>query len=189
MILGLIMTSYNLKFKPIELENATGKAKELLEDAKKRLGFVPNLYKNLANTPELLHSYFQLNERLNATTNFSDQEKDIILLTISKFNNCEYCKAVHTMTSVKMSGVAIDIVHAILNDLEIANQRIRVLHNFTIEMLTTKGTPSLESINEFKTLGYNDEHIFDIILMISMKTISNYANHIFNTEIDNQFKI
>jgi alkylhydroperoxidase family enzyme len=56
-------------------------------------------------------------------------------------------------------------------------------------MLNKRGNPSEEDVRLFFENGYNEKHILDIILAISIKTISNYTNHIFHTEIDSAFKI
>ncbi len=39
----------------------------------------------------------------------------------------------------------------------------------------------------FKEAGYSDRHIYEIILALAVKTLSNYANHIQHTEVDDAF--
>jgi hypothetical protein len=53
------MTSmYKIKDLPIlSIETATGKARGLLETAKRQLGFVPNMYGAMVNEPALFESY------------------------------------------------------------------------------------------------------------------------------------
>jgi len=39
----------------------------------------------------------------------------------------------------------------------------------------------------FKAAGYSDQHVLEIILALAVKTISNYANHVNHTEVDDAF--
>ena len=39
----------------------------------------------------------------------------------------------------------------------------------------------------FKAAGYGDVHILEIILALAVKTISNYANHVNHSEMDERF--
>ena len=60
-------------FKQIMLESAGIKAKSLLEKAKKRIGYIPNIYGMMANSPSLLETY---------TTGDSGFRKDSIFINI-----------------------------------------------------------------------------------------------------------
>lgn len=42
-------------------------------------------------------------------------------------------------------------------------------------------------VQHFLDAGYSERHILEIILAISVKTLSNYANHLFHTPIDGVF--
>jgi alkylhydroperoxidase family enzyme len=39
-------------------------------------------------------------------------------------------------------------------------------------------------ISKLREAGYNDEHIAEICVIIGQKTLSNYFNHVHDTEID-----
>jgi alkylhydroperoxidase family enzyme len=43
-------------------------------------------------------------------------------------------------------------------------------------------------IADFLAAGYTEEHVLSILLAASVKTISNYANHLFATPVDEVFK-
>jgi len=55
-------------------------------------------------------------------------------------------------------------------------------------MVNKRGLPTEEDVNVFLNAGYTESHVLSIILAISIKTISNYTNHIFHTELDTVFK-
>lgn len=54
-------------------------------------------------------------------------------------------------------------------------------------MNESRGNPTPEQAQSFLDAGFEEIHILGIILAQSVKTISNYSNHIFHTEIDDAF--
>ncbi|MEO6782950.1 MAG: hypothetical protein ABI407_16225 [Bradyrhizobium sp.] len=46
-----------LSLSPVTLENADPRAKAVLEKAKASVGFIPNMYAGMANSPGLLQTY------------------------------------------------------------------------------------------------------------------------------------
>ncbi len=83
------------------------------------------------------------------------------------------------------------VIHStpIRNGDKIQDTKLKALSDFVIVMINKRGNPSEEDVREFFDGGYNEKYILDIILAISIKTISNYTNHIFHTELDSAFKI
>jgi hypothetical protein len=43
-------------------------------------------------------------------------------------------------------------------------------------------------VNNFLTAGYTKAQVLEVILAITQKTLSNYANHILGTPLDEAFK-
>ena len=56
-------------------------------------------------------------------------------------------------------------------------------------MKNTIGRPAQEDVSSFLEAGYTEKHVLDIILALAVKTLSNYANHIFATPLDPMFKV
>jgi len=54
-------------------------------------------------------------------------------------------------------------------------------------MNETRRNPSPDEAKKFLHAGYSEKNILVIILAFTVKTISNYSNHIFHTEIDEAF--
>jgi AhpD family alkylhydroperoxidase len=149
---------------------------------------IPNMYRAMANQPVLLKSYMDAYKGFRTQSSFSFLEQEVVFLTISVENNCSYCMAAHSIIADLVSKVPPNITDAIRNGTEIPDAKIKSLREFTSIMLNKRGNPSEEDVRLFFENGYNEKHILDIILAISIKTISNYTNHIFHTEIDTAFK-
>jgi AhpD family alkylhydroperoxidase len=160
----------------------------LLEAAKKQAGMIPNMYENMANFPALLETYGTGYNLFRKEGGFTSAEQEVIFLTISKENGCDYCMAAHSVVADMMSKVPVAVTDAIRNDTDIPDARLKVLANFTSIMVNKRGRPNDEDVKEFLMMEYTEKHILAIILAISVKTISNYSNHIFHTPVDTMFK-
>ncbi len=158
-----------------------------LKQAQKTMGMVPNMYAGMANLPGLLATYSFGYDKFRKESGFDPAEQDVILLTVSRTNECRYCVAAHSMLAETISGVPQDVVEAIRNDGAIEDPKLKALHEFTRVMSETRGNPTPDQARAFLNAGYTDKHILGIVLAISVKVISNYSNHLFHTEVDPAF--
>ena len=169
------------------INNADPEAKALLESTQKKLGFVPNMYYAMANSPSLLNTYMQGYSAFREKSGFSSIEQEVIFLSISQANGCEYCMAAHSFLAEAASGVPSDVTAAIRDDKPIPEMQLSALSVFSHVMVATRGLPSQSEVDSFLSAGYKEKDILEIIHAIAVKTISNYTNHIFHTEVDNIF--
>lgn len=182
------MTStYTLTLPTKTLEDADPKARAVLEKTKAAMGMIPNMYGNMANSPALLQTYAQGYSLFREDSDFSPVEQEVIFLTISRENECVYCMAAHSFVADKLSNVPTEVTDAIRNDDLIVDDRLAALVEFTRVMFVTRGNPNENDVEAFTQAGYAESHILDIILAIAVKTISNYANHVFDTPVDAAF--
>ncbi|VXC95866.1 carboxymuconolactone decarboxylase family protein [Sphingomonas sp. AX6] len=158
-----------------------------LKQAQKTMGMVPNMYAGMANLPALLATYSFGYDKFRKEAGFSSVEQEVILLTVSRANECHYCVAAHSTLADTMSGVPTEVTDAIRSDEEIPEPKLRALAEFTRVMSETRGNPSPAQAKAFLEAGYSEAHILGIILAISVKVISNYSNHLFHTEVDEAF--
>jgi len=63
-----------------------------LKQAEDLFGFVPNLIAALAESPATVNAYFQLNSLFDSTS-FTSVERQVIMLTVSRYADCQYCLA------------------------------------------------------------------------------------------------
>jgi hypothetical protein len=47
--------------------------------------------------------------------------------------------------------------------------------------------PGRADVEAFLASGYSEQQILEIVLAIAVKTLSNYANHLFHTPVDSLF--
>jgi AhpD family alkylhydroperoxidase len=142
---------------------------------------IPNLFLGLANSPIALKAYLMLDD-LISQGKMTGIEADVVRLAASQYNGCDYCISAHTMTLQKQ-GLEDEQVM----DLRSGNgsdSKLNSLYSFTTRVMETKGFVGDSDISKLREAGYNDEHIAEICVIIGQKTLSNYFNHVHDTEID-----
>jgi uncharacterized peroxidase-related enzyme len=178
---------FRVETAPVSDDQAQGKAKELLDGARAKLGFVPNMYRGMAVNPGLLATYLHGYAQFRESGNFTPPEQEVVFLTVSEANGCDYCTAAHSMLAVKVTKLGEAHTQELRDGKPLSDPKLEALHRFTHHMWETRGLPTKAEAEAFKAAGYGDVHVLEIILAISVKTISNYANHVNHTDLDAAF--
>ncbi|MDR9392996.1 MAG: carboxymuconolactone decarboxylase family protein [Roseovarius sp.] len=178
---------YKVEANPVSDEQAEGLAKDLLDGTRAKLGFVPNMYRGMAVNPGLLSTYLHGYEHFREQANFTPPEQEVVFLTVSLGNGCDYCTAAHSMLASNVSKLDDEHTQALRDGKPLADARLEALRKFTHHMWETRGLPTRAEAEAFKAAGYSDVHVLEIILAMAVKTISNYANHVNQPETDEVF--
>lgn len=168
-------------FKEHSIESAPEESRALLEGAQSQMGFVPNLFKYLAESPEALSAYFKISEILS-NSSLDPKQQQIVLLAISRENNCEFCVAAHSMVGSKMANVESDIIDAIRDGNSTGDEQVDALVRFSQQLIKQRGWVSDKEQQAFFAAGFNQRNALDIVLAAALKTLSNYTNHITGTQ-------
>lgn len=160
---------------------------EILENTKKGLGFVPNMYLTMGANPALLDAYTHSYKSFRANAGFTPIEQEVVFLSVAYENNCEYCMAAHSFVGDKMTHVPTEVTNAIRNGSVIPNEKLAALSKLTRLLTATRGNVPQEAISEFLEAGYSEIHVLGIIAGIAVKTMSNYSNHITSPQLDEAF--
>ena len=182
------MNTYQMKLGAHSLESAPEEAKPLLQAAQKQYGMVPNMYARMAHLPGVLSTYLHGYEAYRKQSGFTPSEQEVVLLTISRENGCEYCVAAHSMVAKMVSRMPQDVLEAVRSGSPIPDARLQALVTFTKAMLDKRGNPTPDDVELFLKAGFSEHHILGVILAIAVKTLSNYTNHVFHTPVDAAFQ-
>ncbi len=169
-------------------ETASPEAGAILKAAQESMGMIPTMYGNMAQLPGLLAAYVEGYQRFRKESQFDAAEQEVVLLAISRENECEYCVAAHSTLAAGPSKVPAAVIRAIRDATPIDDPRLGALARMTQVMVRTRGRPSPADLEAFQEAGYTDRHVLALILAISVKTISNYTNHFFDTPVDQPFQ-
>lgn len=158
-----------------------------LNQIQQQIGMVPNMYAAMANLPALIEAYQHSYQLVRSQSGFTPVEQEVLFLTISRENFCTYCVAAHSFVADAVTKVPAEITNAIRSDTPIPNPKLEALRRLTATMVRTRGNPSESDATDFLSAGYSEQRILGIILAISVKTLSNYSNHVFHTDLDPAF--
>ena len=179
--------TFKIDLDSVTLENADEQQKHLLERAKKANGMIPNMYNNMVNLAGLQDTYDTGYAYFRKEAGFTSSEQEVVFVTVSIANSCGYCIAAHSFLADNVSKTPVEVTNAIRDGKEIPDAKLKALSKFTKIMFDSRGNPTPEEAKAFLGAGYTEKNILGIILALSVKTISNYANHVFHTEIDEAF--
>lgn len=172
---------------PIDHASAQGPQKEILDLALKQVGFIPNMYANMANAPAVLSTYLHGYALFRSESGLQPAEQEVVFLAVSQVNGCNYCTAAHSMIADKMSGVPAAVLQAIRARTAIPDAKLAALYATTTAMVQSQGQPSPETVKAFLAAGYQESDLLYIVLAIAVKTLSNFSNHLFATPVDARF--
>lgn len=182
-----MLAEYQITLAPVTLENAEARPRAVLQKALDQLGFIPNMYARMVNSPGLLNTYLEGYAAFRKESGFTPQEQEVVFLAISRENGCEYCVSAHSVLADAKSHVPAEVTDAIRDDRPIPDPRLAALARFTRVMVAKRGLPSHADVAPFLAAGYSERAILEVVLAISVKTLSNYANHLFHTPLDAMF--
>ncbi|POX51179.1 alkylhydroperoxidase [Streptomyces sp. Ru71] len=159
-------------------EDPTG----LLDETRRQLGRLPNLYAALANGPAALAGYLALRDHLGRGE-LSLRVREQLALLIAQENHCTYCVSAHTLRGHKLG----------LTDQELARTReaaddtdphTDAVLRLAREIMRTGGRVTDTALADARRAGVNDAELAEIVAHIALNTLSNYFNHLAQPDLD-----
>lgn len=167
-------------------ENAPEQSRPLLKELVARLGFLPNVYAAVSESPMALRAWLGLKTTVE-TGLFTPIERRIVMMTTSYLNNCSYCVAAGSAQGDK-EGVSKDIIEALRTDKPLKDVKLEQLRQFTKSVLKRMGRPEQADIDAMLKAGYTHAHILEVVSIVSLGMMGNYINHIIQAPLDKQFE-
>lgn len=163
-------------FTAYTLETALPEAKSILQSVQNTYNFIPNLFAYMAEAPTTIEAYIALNQ-LIAKSSLTPTQAQIALLAVSIENNCDFCTVAHRALG-KAAGVNSQTLEALLSKSTIADASERALVAFTQAVVRERGFVSDQELATFFAAGFTKQQVFEVILVVTIKTLSNYSNHL-----------
>lgn len=151
-------------------------AAEVLAKVKERYGFIPNLAAFVAESPGVLEVVMNLSGAFDKTS-LTPQEQQIVLLTVSALNGCSYCKTVHTALGRKVD-IDAQMLKATISFEPLPDRRLNALRDFTRKVIEEKGWVKEKDVQEFLVSGYTKSQVFEVVMGVALKILTNYSNHL-----------
>lgn len=174
-----------MKFQVHTMPTAPEASRATLEATAKQYGFLPNLFGVLAESPTAVQAYAAINKTLEHSA-LSPLEQQVVTLTVSAINGCTYCMGAHS-TVAQIVRMPEDILTALRKQAPLSDKKLNALRTFVVSLMHHRGWIPEKDLEDFVTAGYSREHILDVMTLLALKTLSNYANHLAQTPLDPQF--
>jgi len=146
-------------------------------------GFVPNQIKVLnEHSPAAARMYIATMD-LVEQGELSDREREVVILAISRYNDCHYCTRTHAFLG-REAGLSQETIEAVHRGGLPADARLRALVQATRRLLDKRGWLDAEDLEGLEAGGIGRTELYEINTLIGLKTFSNYVNHIAQTEVD-----
>ncbi len=166
-------------------ETAPEGSKPILAATQKKFGFVPNIIRVFAEAPAIAEAYTTVMDIFERSS-LSDAEQQTVLLSVSLANGCGYCMAAHTKIA-QMRGVPSEVVEALRTGTTLPDPKLDALAVLTRSIVETRGWPSEAAKEAFFAAGYGTREYLEVIVGVTVKTLSNYVNHAADTPLDTAF--
>jgi uncharacterized peroxidase-related enzyme len=161
------------RIEPIEIDQATGKAKELLDELAGRGGEPGPMVRAMANAPALLRGYLDLNRAMKRT-HLDRRIVERINLAVHEWLGCEYCLVAHTRAARQL-----DLSEA---DIELARQgtasdrKVAAMVAFGQQVIAGPGDVTDAQIDELHGHGYTDEQIAEVVGLVALQLLTGGLN-------------
>ncbi|MFZ5472127.1 MAG: carboxymuconolactone decarboxylase family protein [Myxococcota bacterium] len=167
---------------PATIDASPAASRPLLEEVKKHLGSAPNLFRVMANSPAVLEGYLGLSGAL-AKGELDARTRERIALAVSELHRCDYCLSAHTYLAKSLAK---------LDEAEIAANReggsgdpkADVAVRFAVRLARERGNVTDGDLKALRAAGYGDGQALEILMHVVLTTLTNYVNHVAQTEID-----
>lgn len=166
--------------------NAPERARPTLAAVNEANGFIPNMFRALANAPSTLNGFASMVEANDGGT-LSPLERQIVQLVASIENRGAYCVAGHSSFASAM-GLPTEPIRAIREGRPIQDKRLQALVEFTRALVRRRGHVTEEEKAAFEAVGFADAHKLEVITGIALKTVTNYVSTAFDLPLDDEFQ-
>ena len=120
-------------------------------------------------------------------SSFDNDELTVVWQSINVEHSCHYCVPAHTAIAKSMN-VSDDISEALRNQTALPDSRLEALRTFTLSVVRERGNLDAAEVQSFLDTGFTKAQILEVVLGVSQKVMSNYTNHLANTEVDEPFQ-
>jgi uncharacterized peroxidase-related enzyme len=166
--------------------SAPESSRKALAEVEKALGFVPNLFGILAESPAALQGYLGLASTLDRGT-LTAAERELINIAVSTENRCEYCVAAHS-TLAALGKVEPALVEAVRASATLPDRRVNALVGLARELVRQRGFASASTVAAFIGAGYNRAQLLEVAGRVGLKTFANLVNNVAQTPLDEAFE-
>lgn len=147
----------------------------MYEEQRKKIGFVPNVFRAYAKRPEHLRSFMQYHDILmKGPGGLSRVEREAVVVAVSSENRCQYCLVAHGAALRVLSKDPV-LAEQIANNWRTADlsPRMQAMLAFAARVNEPGFITTEREIDELHMAGFGNEDIWDIAAIAAFFGFSN----------------
>jgi uncharacterized peroxidase-related enzyme len=161
------------RIQPIQIDEATGKAKELLDEYASRGGVPGPMVRAMANAPALLRGYLDLGRAMKRT-HLDRGIVERINLAVHQTLGCEYCLVAHTRAARQLGLSDADIERA--RQGTATDPKIAAIVALAGQIIAAPGKVTDAQIDALRAHGYTDEQIAEVVGLVALQLLTGALN-------------
>ncbi|HEX5377072.1 MAG TPA: carboxymuconolactone decarboxylase family protein [Phenylobacterium sp.] len=162
-------------------ENAPAAAQPLLDAVEKQLGVVPNLFRLLALSPNILQGALGLSGATAKALDVKTRER--IAIAVAQVNGCDYCLSAHTYLGLNLAKID-DAEIALNRRGASADPKAHAAVRFAAKVAETRGKVADADLKAVRDAGFTDAQIVEIVGLVTENVLTNFVNNVAQTDID-----
>jgi uncharacterized peroxidase-related enzyme len=169
------------RIRPVDPQHVARKTRPLLGQVRAKLGFVPNLFRVLANGPVALEGYLNFSAALAGGT-LDERIREQIGLAVAESNLCGYCLSAHAFLAQRAGLTLDEIANAIRASA--ADPKTDAILKLARNIVVQRGEISDSDLQRASAAGLSDGEIIEIVANVALNIFMNYVSHAARLPID-----
>ena len=159
------------------ITSAPDGSREALLALERNVGFIPNLAGVIAGSGVALTGFVGLQSALRGSR-LSALEREVVGLTVSRLNTCEYSLAAHSAFAARAGGDG-ELIAALRDGSPLDDARLEALRAFTVAVLSQHGHVSTD---------LDAEDALEVLAQIAYTTLANHVANVSDVAIDDALR-
>ena len=133
-----------------------------------------NWFKCLAGRPDLLRATWAIVEAVIVEGLLPPTLKQMVILVISRQNNCRYCSVTH-LRALEALGVPADTINSCVSDPEFSDvpEPHRTVLRFALNAASAPQLISDSDVDALRACGFDDDELSELFLIIAIAGLAN----------------
>ena len=166
-----------------DLETAPVGSREPMGRQAERVGKVINIFGAMANSPLLMEMYDLVETHLAKNSNLDNAARQAIHLTVAAVNDCDYCQAAYTGAALA-AGFDLEETVEIRRGKVHGDPKLTALLTLCRQVADNRGWVDQSVWDGAFKAGWSREEVLDAYADVVRTILTNYFNHMVDTDLD-----
>lgn len=162
-------------YPPANIDELPDDIAKIVLEVQEKSGFIPNVFMVLARRPDEFRAFFAYhNALMEKDCNLTKAEREMIVVTTSNFNQCQYCVVAHgAILRIRAKDAYIADQVAVNYRKADITARQRAMLDYAVKVSQNAYEISASDSKILHDHGFNDEDIWDIAAISAFFGMSN----------------